>query len=97
MLSHILAEIIGTFVYVGAHHASQSNPLITSLALFVSMTLFNSFAGEVGTALNPLASLVSYITKEEPLGEILILIVAQICVALSIGWAFNRFSFLKVF
>lgn len=92
MLSHILAEIIGTFVYVGAHHASSSNPLITSVALFLSMTFLNQFAGSVGVALNPLASLVSYITKEEPFSQIIVFIIAQFMVALTIG-----FSFLKIF
>jgi hypothetical protein len=91
MFSHILAEIIGTFVYVSAHHASESNPLITSISLFLAMTFFNQYAGSIGVSLNPLASLVSYITKEETFIHMILIILAQVSVALGIGAIFRLF------
>lgn len=78
MITHILAEIVGTFVYVGSHHITQSNPAITAIALFIAMTILNQFAGNVGVSLNPLASIISYIFKEESFIETGIIILAQL-------------------
>jgi len=78
MISHILAEIVGTFVYVGSHHITQSNPAITAIALFIAMTVLNQFAGNVGVSLNPLASIISYIFKEQAFIETGIMILAQL-------------------
>lgn len=78
MLTHILAEVIGTFVYVGSHHITQSNPLITSLSLFIAMSLLNPFAGSVGVSLNPLASLMSFLGREQQFLETGIIILSQI-------------------
>jgi hypothetical protein len=89
MLTHILAEIIGTFIYVGSHHITQSNPAITALSLFIAMTLLNQFTGGVGVSLNPLASLMSFLFGEQKFIEIGIIILAQVLTAVGL------FYFLK--
>lgn len=78
MIGHILAEIIGTLVYVGSHHITNSNPAITSLALFIAMTTLNKFAGDVGVSLNPLASIVNYLFGEQEFIGTGIIILSQI-------------------
>ena len=77
MLTHILAEIIGTFIYIGSHHITQSNPAITALALFISMSLLNQFAGNVGVSLNPLATLISFLSGEQTFIDMGIVVFAQ--------------------
>lgn len=78
MIGHILAEIIGTLVYVGSHHITNSNAAITSLALFIAMTTLNQFAGDVGVSLNPLASIVNYLFGEQGFMGVGIIILSQI-------------------
>ena len=90
MLTHILAEIIGTFIYIGSHHITQSNPAITALALFISMLLLNQFAGNVGVSLNPLATLISFLSGEQKFTETGIIIVAQFLTIFILFYFLNK-------
>lgn len=92
MLSHILAEVLGTGLYVGAHHLSSSNPFITSGTLLLAMFFLNPLAGTLGVSLNPLASLMSYLTSEETLYQMVIFITAQITTILGLSFIFKHFS-----
>jgi hypothetical protein len=91
MFTHILAEIIGTLVYVGSHHISHSNPLITSGSLLIAMSLLNQFAGNVGVSLNPLASLISFLTNEQPFIEIVWIIGAQVLTVFGLYYMIKTF------
>lgn len=84
MLTHIIAEIIGTLVYVGSHHITHSNPLITSLSLLIAMSLLNPFAGDVGVSLNPLASIMSFLGGEQKILETGIVVLSQILTVLAL-------------
>lgn len=80
----LVAEFVGTFLFLGTIRATSGNPIYIAVALALAVFLT---AGLSGGNLNPAVSVMSYLVGDLPLERLLPYVLVQVIAGVSVAWS----------